>query len=110
MDHLPCETCHGKMLLPRVAQVQTLPRQRGTNPIPKPTQDPKTSINHEAVPAEGRAARGGFKESRNEVGRGRWPVHREEMPGRRLHQPPRLWFLAFGRGSYLQARSMTHTE
>lgn len=48
------------MLLPGGAQVQTLPRQRDTNPAPKLTQDPKTSINHEAVPAEGRAARGSF--------------------------------------------------
>ena len=76
------------MLLPGGVQVQTLPRQRGTNPSPKPTQDPKTSINHEAAAAEGRAARGSFKESRNEAGRGKRPVHREEMPGRGL-QPQR---------------------
>lgn len=46
------------MLLPRVTQVQTLPRQSSTAPAPKPTQDPKIrSINHEAMPGEGRPAR-----------------------------------------------------
>ena len=85
-------TCHvrpvtGKCSYQGAPRCRPYPGKRDTNPAPKLTQDPKTSINHEAVPAEGWAAWGSFKESGNEAGRGRRPVHREEMPGRRLHPP-----------------------